>query len=132
MLIATQSQTLSNWLKKELDPAFLAYCREEGVVTFAAAGTIASGTVLGKVTASGKYVVSKQAATDGSEVPAAIMWADKVATAAGDVKSIVLFRGPASVSAGGLVLDATYNDATKKAAAYAALEAIGVQVLPTV
>ena len=132
MLIATQAQTLSNWLKKELDPVFLAYCREEVAVTFAAAGTIATGTVLGKVTASGKYVVSKQTAADGSEVPAAIMWADKVATAPGDVKSIVLFRGPASVSAGGLVLDATYNDATKKAAAYAALEAIGVQVLPTV
>lgn len=131
MLIATQLQTLSNWLKNETDPV-LAYCREQGTFTATGAGTTVNGTVLGKVTATGKYVVSKQDATDGSEDVAGILWSDAVATAAGDVEVMVLFRGPASVSEGGLIMDATYNTDAEKQAVYAALEAKGIQTLPTV
>ncbi len=128
MLIATQNQTLSNWLKHEYGSDF-AYCRE--VVTFTApAGETKLGTVLGKITASGKYVVSKQTATDGSEVPAAIVYHDGVYTAA-DQKVLTLVRGPAGISKLGIILDATFDNAAKKAAAYAALEAKGIQVLET-
>ena len=42
---------------------------------------------------------------------------------------MVLVKGPASVAKGGLVLDVTYNDNTKKNVVYAALEAAGIQVL---
>ena len=128
-LIAVQNQTLSNWLKHAylMD---LAYCNE--VVTFTApAGETKLGTVLGKITATGKYVVSKQTANDGSEVPAAITFFDGTYTA-GDQKVVALVRGPAGISKLGILLDATFNDATKKAAAYAALEAKGIQVLDTV
>ena len=40
--------------------------------------------------------------------------------------------GPMGVSKGGLVLDATYDNAPKKAAVYAALEAKGIQCLDTI
>ena len=128
-LIATQNQTLSNWLKHAylMD---LAYCNE--VVTFTApAGLTKLGTVLGKITTTGKYVISKQTATDGSEVPAGIVFFDGEYTA-GDQKVVALVRGPAGISKLGIILDATFNDDTKKAAAYAAFEAMGIQVLDTV
>ena len=128
-LTAKQNQTLSNWLKSEYNIPF-AFCRE--VVTLTApAGEMKLGTVLGKITATGKYVVSKQTASDGSEVPAGILFNDRV-FAAGDVKALALVRGPASISKLGIILDATFNDATKKAAAYAALEKINIQVLETI
>jgi hypothetical protein len=49
-----------------------------------------------------------------------------------DTEVLSIIRGPASVSTTGLILDASYDDATKKAAAYAGLEAVGIQVLETV
>ena len=44
----------------------------EAITIASGAGIIAAGTVLGKVTASGKYVASAVGASDGSQVPAAI------------------------------------------------------------
>jgi len=46
------------------------------VVTIAADQILSAGAVLGKVTASGEYVLSLAAATDGSEDPAVILDAD--------------------------------------------------------
>lgn len=46
-------------------------------------GVLARGTVLGQITASGKYKVSVSSASDGSQVPAAIL-ADVADTTAGD------------------------------------------------
>lgn len=45
-------------------------------VTIAADQVLSRGAVLGKVTASGEYVLSLAAATDGSEDPVAILNAD--------------------------------------------------------
>jgi hypothetical protein len=46
----------------------------ESVVTVASgAGALAAGAVLGRITANGKYVLSLAAATDGSEVPRAVL-----------------------------------------------------------
>lgn len=42
-------------------------------VTLASGQTLARGAVLGKITASGKYVLSASAASDGSQVPDAIL-----------------------------------------------------------
>lgn len=47
--------------------------REE-VTVAAAAGAMVSGTVVGKITASGKYVAYNNAAADGSEVAAGILY----------------------------------------------------------
>lgn len=58
-------------------------------VTVAQTGTaIASGTVMGKVTASGKYVPYSNAASNGSEVAAGILY-NHLNAATGDVKAVI-------------------------------------------
>jgi hypothetical protein len=102
----------------------------------AAPVTYSLGTVLGKVTATGKYVVSKQAAADGSQVPAAIYLGDgkmgadvpTAVVAATDTPVLVLSRGKVIVSREALKLDASFATAPQKQAAYDALKAIGLLV----
>jgi Bacteriophage lambda head decoration protein D len=129
-LIATEKQKYSNVFKHE-EKADLAYCRTVAVVNDVA-GTLAVGTVLGKVTATGKYKVAVETATDGSKVAAAIVMTETVLPASTDTGVLALFRGSSGVAKEALVLDATYNDATKKAAVYASLEAAGIQVLTAI
>ena len=130
-IIATDTQRFSNVVKHEYEPS-LAYCRGMVTVNEAANTTYEVGTVLGKITASGKYIVAKETATDGSKVPAAIVLEDKTVAATTDTKVLAMVRGAAIVSKAGIKLDATYDNATKKAAAYAALEAVGILVNETV
>ena len=64
--------------------------REELTVT--QSGTaIVSGTVLGKITASGKYVPYSNVAADGSEVAAGVLYTSLPA-ATGDKKAVVHVR----------------------------------------
>lgn len=123
-LIATEAKRLSNVVKQELFPES-AYCRV--AVTYnGTAASLVPGTVLGKVTADGKYKIAVQTATDGSEVADAIVMVEQSVAATTDTKVLCLVRGPAIVSKAGLVLDATYNLDAEKAAVYAALEAKGI------
>lgn len=85
--------------------------------------------VLGKITASGKYLTAVETAVDGSKTAAAIVLFEQAIPASTDTKVVVLVKGPASVAKGGLILDASYNDNTKKGVIYAAMEAAGIQVL---
>ena len=126
-IIATDKQRFSNVVKHEYEPT-LAFCRAVVTVNEAAVIDYAIGTVLGKITASGKYVVAKETAVDGSKVPAAIVLEDKSIAATTDTKVLVAVRGPMIVSKAGITLDATYDNATKKATAIAALEAVGILV----
>lgn len=127
-LIATDTYRLSNWLKSEYAPE-LAFCR--AVVTVNdSAQTLATGTVLGKVTATGKYKVCVQTASDGSQTADAIV-IDAVTIPATDTKVLVLLRGPATVSKN-IVLHASHDLDAEKAAIYAALEAKNIQVLDVV
>lgn len=121
---ATEAKRLSNVVKQELWPE-TGYTRAVVTVNDAAA-TLVPGTVLGKVTATGKYKVAVQTATDGSEVADAIVMQEIAVPATTDTKVLVLIKGPAIVSKAGLVLDATYNTAGELAAVYAALEAKGI------
>lgn len=127
-VIATDTYRLSNLVKNEMWTE-LGYCRSVVTVNEAAAKTYAVGTVLGKVTADGKYKISVQTATDGSETAAAIVLEDKAIAATTDTKLVVMTRGPATISKGALVLDATHNTDAEKDAIYAAFEAVGIQVL---
>ena len=131
MIIATDTKRLSNMLKAELW-AELGYCREVVTVNESAAKTYVVGTVLGRVTASGKYKIAVESAADGSKVGAAIVLADASIAATTDTKLVVLVKGPASVSKGALVLDSTYDNDTKKNVLYADLAAKDIQVLETV
>lgn len=127
-VIATATLRLSNLVKKE-QWTDVGYCREVVTVNEAAIKTYAVGTVLGKVTANGKYMICVQTAVDGSQTAAAIVLEDKTIAATTDTKLVVMTRGPASISAGALVLDASHNLDAEKAAIYAAFEAKGIQVL---
>lgn len=130
MIIATETQRLSNVLKAELFPE-LAYCREVVTVNEAAAAEYVPGTVVGKVTTGGKYKVAVETATDGSKVFAGVVLEAKSIAATTDTKVLILKRGPASVSKGALVIDATYDNATKLGVVYTAMEAAGIQLLET-
>lgn len=58
-------------------------------ITVSSGRSLAAGTVLGKVTASGEYVAYSNAASDGSEIAAGILYADVDATAA-DAKGVII------------------------------------------
>lgn len=130
-VIATDVTRLSNLVKMEL-AAELAYCREVVVANEAVVKSYALGTVLGKVTATGKYKICVQNAADGSQTAAGIVIAAKDVPATTDTKVLVLSRGPATVSKAGLVLDASFDLQAEKDALYAVLEAAGIQVLDAV
>ena len=72
------------------------YTRE--TVTIASgAGKLEPGTVLGKITAGGKYTTLAPAATNGSQNAAGILW-DKVDASAADAPGVIMLRGPAIVN----------------------------------
>lgn len=136
-VVATDTQRLSNWLKYEEEPS-LGLCHEVVTINEAAKTDLVTGTVLGKVTAGGKYKVAVETAVDGSKVADAIYIGsvlgndNQTVAAATDTKILVLKRGKAIVSKGALLLDSTYNDDTKKNAVYASLEALEIFVQPTI
>jgi len=67
-------------------------CRENVTVTVSGATKWLSGTVLGKITSSGKYVKYDEAGTDdGRRVAAAILW-NELDPVAGDIKATVVIR----------------------------------------
>jgi len=63
----------------------------ETIVIAAGTGALEPGTVLAKLTASGKHVVYDNDGTDGSETAAAILYAAVDATAA-DAKAVAIVR----------------------------------------
>ena len=129
-IVATSTHKKSNVIKKEL---WAGEGYVETVITVNdTAGTLLVGTVLGMVTSTGLYKRAVQSAVDGSQVAAAIVGEEVAILGATDKQILALTRGPAKVSKGGLVLDASYDTAPELAAVYAALEAKGIQVLETI
>lgn len=125
---ATEGARKSQLVKKELWPE-TAYNYE--VVTFnqADAADLVVGTALGRVSATGVYQVALETGSaTGINTIAALVVEEVSAPAATDTKVLVMRRGPAIVSKFGIVLDASYDNATKVAAAYADLEAKGILV----
>lgn len=106
-VFATDSTRFSGVVKYEFQPD-LGYCRESVVINDSAQ-TIKVGTVMGKITATGKWAVCRSASSDGSQTPAGVYIADGmglsgdlVLPAATDTKAIVLARGIAIVADAGL------------------------------
>lgn len=129
--VSVDTARQSNLIKHELWPE-TGYCRKVVTVNEATAKTYAVGTILGKVTADGKYKIAVQTAVDGSQTAAAIVIDDYTIAATTDTKVLVLIKGPSEVSQGALVLDASYDLQAEKDAVYASLEALGINVLTTV
>lgn len=84
-------------------------------------GAFKRGTVMGKITASGKYTEALAASSDGSEVPVAIL-ADDSDASAGDVTGGVYLM--AEVNGNALIL----GTGITLAAAKMALRAVGIFV----
>ena len=119
----TMSPTLGDLLKYELNGN---YCRE--TVTLKSGTNYKLGSVLGKITASGKYRLSPNATVvgdEGAETAVAILLQAVDATAA-DMTGLIAARGPAIFSKDALAYDASVNDATKKATKRTQLAAAGL------
>ena len=98
----------------------------ENIIIESGAGIIAPGTVLGKVTATGKYIASAVGAADGSETPVAInIYGADASTGDAAVSAIVR---DAEVNGHCLVYHADRDQPAEKDAANAALGALGIIV----
>lgn len=130
-VFATEARRFSNLVKEELWPN-KGYCRAVVTVNEATAKEYVVGTALGKVTVGGKYKIAVQNAADGSQVVDALVLQEVSVAAATDTKVLVLVKGPAEVSKFGIVLDASFDLDAEKNAAYAALEAKGINVVDSI
>ncbi|MGF6862509.1 hypothetical protein ABIE69_003097 [Rhodobacteraceae bacterium MBR-64] len=120
MPVLTEPPSTGDVLKYEVNPN---YTRE--VITLLIGMPYPVGSVLGKITASGKYTLSPATGTDGSQVASAVLLYAVDATLA-DAVGIVVARGPAIVSRAGLAYEATVDDGTKIAAKLGQLAAVGI------
>lgn len=102
------------------------YMSREKVVIASGAGVLVPGTVLGKVTASGKYVQLDQDAVDGSEVAAGILYQDVDATSAD--QDAVITGGYAAVDDKHLTFPGDI-DAGEKTTAIAQLKTLDIVVV---
>lgn len=121
-LIATETARLSNLVKHE-EGGQNYTSRDE--VTILSGETVNVGSVLGKVTATGKYVLSDADAANGSQVASAVCL-QNLGTVGADTACIVIVRD-AVLNREALVWDAA-NDAAEILAAEAELKAAGVLV----
>lgn len=99
--------------------------RSREAVTVISGQDLAAGTVLGKITASGKHTLHNNAASDGSENAVAVLYADVDASAADTVGTIT--ARDAEVD-GELLTWKSGISAANKTAAIAALAALGIIV----
>ncbi len=120
MPVLTEPPRMGDVLKYEVNPN---YTRE--VITLLAGMPYPVGSVLGKVTASGKYTLSPAAGADGSQVASAVLLYAVDATLA-EAVGIVVARGPSIVSRAGLAYETTVNDTAKITAKIAQLGAVGI------
>jgi hypothetical protein len=123
MAALTMAPTLGDLLKFELNGN---YCRE--TVTLKSGTKYALGSVLGKITASGKYRLSPAAQAvgdEGAETAIAVLIEDVDATSA-DRNGLVVARGPAIVSKVVLVFDASVDQPAEKTAKHAQLAGAGI------
>jgi len=123
-ILITEGRYASDWLKAESHNS--GYSREE-VVIVSGAGKVASGTVVGKITASGKYKPVTVAAEDGSEDAAGILLEAVDATSA-DAPAVIIAR-EAIVVHQGLKYGADVDTANERAAIHAALGALNPPIL---
>ena len=120
MPVLTQPPSMGDVLKYEVNPN---YTRE--VVPLLAGTPYPVGSVLGKITASGKYKLATSGGTDGAQTAAAVLLYAVDASLA-DAQGIVLTRGPAIVARAALAYDASVADAAKITTKLGQLETLGI------
>lgn len=112
--------SLGDVLKYEVNPN---YTRD--AITLLGGMPYPVGSVLGKITASGKYKLATSGGTDGAQTAVAVLLYPVDATLA-DAQGIVVARGPAIVSRAALAYDATVNDGAKITTKLGQLAAVGI------
>lgn len=122
MTVLTEGRYAAEFILWEQGPTY----SRDNITIASGAGVIAPGTVLGKVTATGKYVASAVGASDGSEVAAAINVYPVDATSA-DVEVAAITRA-AEVNGNILTYHADRDQQSEKDAANAQLLALGIKV----
>ena len=125
MPVLTQPPTMGDVLKYEVNPN---YTRE--TVPLLAGMAYPVGSVLGRITASGKYKLGTSGGSDGAQTAGAVLLYAVDATLA-DAVGVVLVRGPAIVSRAALAYDGTVDDATKITTKISQLAALGIIVRDT-
>lgn len=127
-LVATEGRRYSDWVKFELEPS-TTVCRSNVVVNQVATGAVLGGTVMGIVTATGKWRVSLAAAADGSQNFAGFLVPDaQTFTATTDARTVVLDMGPAQILRSGIIFDPAAT-APQRAALEAQMLAKGIKVV---
>lgn len=121
---ATESVVDSEMIANEFDPRY-----NRGKVTIVSgAGALKVGSVLGKLTSGGKYQLSPNSGSDGSETAVAVLLQDVDATSA-DVTAEVLLTGPALIVDHLLRYDSTVDNDTKKTTKRTQLAAVGIKTV---
>jgi hypothetical protein len=120
MPVLTDQPSLGDVLKYEVNPN---YTRE--VITLLQGQPYPVGSVLGRITASGKFKMATSGGNDGAQTAIAVLLYAVDATLA-DAIGIVLVRGPAIVSRAGLAYDTTVDDAAKLTTKIGQLAAVGI------
>ena len=120
MTVLTQPPTMGDALKYEVNPN---YTRE--TVTLLTGMAYPVGSVLGRITASGKYKLATSGGTDGAQTASAVLLY-AVDASLSDAVGIVVVRGPAIVSRAALAYDGTVDDAAKITTKIGQLAALGI------
>lgn len=130
----TRSTRLGAVLQYEDHPEY-GHCRDVVVANEASIKQYVIGTVLGKVTATGKYKILEATAVDGSQNFAGIYIGKpdgdnkQTIAATTDTNVAILFRGPAGVGKANLVFGASVDTQGELDAVYAQMEAVGIKVI---
>jgi hypothetical protein len=120
MPVLTDPPSMGDVLKYEVNPN---YTRE--VITLEQGMPYPVGSVLGRITASGKYRLATDDGSDGAQIASAVLLYAVDASLA-DAVGIVVARGPSIVSRAGLAYDATVDDGTKIATKIGQLAAVDI------
>lgn len=99
------------------------FCEDDLVINVATETTLSVGSVLGKVTATGKYAPRDPDGADGSEVSAAVCLENITVPATTDTTVAGIVNGSVILKEAGLVFDVAH-DAGQKATAISELEAL--------
>jgi hypothetical protein len=129
--IGTDTYRFGHVFKHVYEPS-TGYCFDAVTANEAGAKTYAVGSVLGKVTATGKYKLVEATAVDGSQNAVAVVAEDKAVAAATDTVVLAAVRGLVTVGKGGLIVGASVDTVLELAAVYASLATVGIVVQDTI